>query len=198
MRILSKKSSLLSSAFLFVAVATLPTNEVAAAVQCSGNSFTGSVSRSDLTGADGVGSDRTVSLVNQQSGALVNQAIDLNIQSDISSLGTGQVTAESADWVWRLEAENKDKIRGDIVADYQFNSVGGAGKVCSSVNSCLDILNVRTNVTYERRKNGRVTLAEGRVVLTLDASQASEAGSYRANVTVSLHQNSTANPSLCQ
>lgn len=193
---LQKKPGLLCSAF-FVVFLGLASEQSEAAVSCSGNQFVDSVSRAEVSGISGGGPQKAFGISGTQSGTLANQTVDLNIIVDVNAISSGQVTAESADWVWRLSAQNKDKLTGTIVADYQFDSIGGPDKICSSSNSCLDVLNVQTNVRYQRRPNGRITFAEGTVILTLDLSQAVEAGSYSANLTTSLHHNNTTNPSLC-
>ncbi|GAA4358523.1 hypothetical protein [Kangiella marina] len=196
MNSLRKKPSLLRSAFFVLAIGfLLPQAE--GAISCAGNQFADSVSRAEVSGVNGGGPEQSSALSATQNNTLINQRVDLNISFDINAMSSGLVVAESADWVWQLSAENKDKLKGSIVADYQFNSMGGPDKICSSSNSCLDILNVQTNVAHTRRKNGRVIFAEGRVILTLDLSQAIDAGAYKADVTISLHHNSTANPSLC-
>ena len=194
---LQKKPSLMCSAFLTVLIVWPFAHSAEAAIQCDGNNFFDSVTRAEVSGIEGAGADNTYDSFGTQTGSLVNQQIDLNITIDINAISAGQVTAESVDWVWQLTAENRDKLTGNIVADYQFNSVGGPGKICSTASSCMDILNVQSNIDYNRRPNGRITLAEGYVVLTLDLANVTQSGNYQADLTLSLHQNNISNPSLC-
>ena len=194
MSALQKKSSLLSSAF-FVLCLSIFSVETEAKIRCKSKDFSDNITRSQITGS---GSSSTAYGFNaQQRKAISAQKVNLNIQLDISSLAKVQVTAESTDWVWELKAGGNDGLRGDIIAQYKIASVSGPMKICSSASSCIEVLRIDTNVTYKRNGKGVITRATGRIQLTLDLSQANEAGSYQGDMNMTLHEDSTTNPSLC-
>ena len=193
---LRKKPGLMCSAF-FVGMIFIASQQASAKVRCKANDFSDTVTRSEVSGIAGGASDNSFALNSVERGVIVASKVDLDIQFDVDSVASGTVIAESVDWVWEMKATKKDDLRGAIVGDYQFNSVNGPMKICSSSNSCMDVVNVDTNVSYKRNGQGYITRARGYVVLTLDLSSASESGDYQANLTVTLHENNTSNPSLC-
>ncbi|GAA0205294.1 hypothetical protein GCM10009123_10970 [Kangiella japonica] len=194
MDVLRKKSSLLSSAF-FVLCLSIFSLKAEAKIRCKSKDFTDDITRSQITGS---GSSSTAyGFNNLQRKAISAQKVNLNIQLDISSLAKVQVTAESNDWIWELKAGGKDGLRGDIIAKYKIESASGPMKICSSSSSCIEVVRLDTDVTYKRNGKGVITRANGRIQLTLDLSQANEAGSYQGDMTVTLHEDSTTNPALC-
>lgn len=193
MMIKLKKPGLQCSVF-FIGLSTLLLGfEAKGDVTCEGMTFSGSISRSDMAG---ISSDEEGFPEITKSGTIINQKVDLNIQADLAALANGTVTAESVDWVWHLTASKKHKsqLEDNIVANYQFSSLGGADTICSSSGSCLDILNVVTNISYAN--SGKYLDAWGSITLTLGINGASEAGNYQADLSITLHDSMT-NESLC-
>lgn len=192
MNIRNNKPSLLCSAFLTVATVFFLVEPSEAKVNCYGMSFSDTVTRSDITGS--AGSDQSSPLNATKAGSLVSGVVDLNISIDIAGLVNNQVTVESADWVWYVEANPSDGLSGNITADYQFLSAGGSNKICSdsNVNSCMTVVAVEAIAEIERRKTtgrhrGNILQSSAGVRLTLDLSGLETSGNYSAQVLIDLY-----------
>ncbi|WP_068988837.1 hypothetical protein [Kangiella sediminilitoris] len=164
-----------------------------AKINCYGQSFSDSVTRSDITGSSA--SDQSTSLTGRKVGSLVNGAIDLNIALDLESLINTQVTVESADWVWFVDATPSERLNGNITAEYSFLSVAGSNnQICSdvNVNSCMTVVAVEPIAEFETRKTqganrGSILQRSEGVRLTLDLSRIQNAGNYSAQVLIDLY-----------
>ena len=191
MTYLSKKPSLLCSAFAFLILTFAFSLE--AAVDCSAQGFNYQLTRSEIANTGSNATEQT-KLVGSKVGMLVNQQVDLNIQVDVNALADGVVTVISDDIVWRVLAENKDKVRGYILANYQFQGVSpNDNKICSSPMSCIDITSITpVNQFVDRQGNNdakpnkSIIEASESLQLTLDLSGARDSGAYSAIMTVTL------------
>ncbi|WP_223668725.1 hypothetical protein [Kangiella shandongensis] len=193
MNIRNNKPNLLCSAFLSIATVFFLVEPSEAKISCYGMNFSDTVTRSDITGS--AGSDQSSPLSAAKAGSLVSGTVDLNISIDIATLINNQVTIESADWVWYVEANPSDGLSGNITADYQFLSATGSNdQICSdsNVNSCMTVVGVEPIAEVERRKTsgrhrGNILESSAGVRLTLDLSELETSGNYSAQVLIDLY-----------
>lgn len=185
---LSKKSSLLASAFFVLSLGLV--DSAIARVNCYSLDESLEVTRSDVTkDDDGDFSPGAVHIRDSQSRLIINQSVDLDIRADLSRFDHSRLVKES-DFVWEVEVTYFSGYLDYITANYQFNGLSlGDNKICSSPTSCIDVISVE-GVGYYREPEGfwifRRMITKEKVRLILDLSNAKESGFYRGNLEVEL------------
>lgn len=190
MKALSKKSSLMASAFFVLSLGLV--DSASAAVYCESYSQSTSINRQELTGSSNA--QQSVALNGTRSSLIINSEVNLNIGADIPALATGAVT-KTTDWLWRVQFSGE--FSGDyITATYQFNGQTiGDNKICSVTvpNSCISVTNISVENTDRDTFLGFHTSTRESVRYTMDFSNISVGGLYRGNLEVRLFRGANRN-----
>ena len=187
-----KKPNLLYSAFFFLTLLTCHASK-SAVVDCYSIDNQVVINRADVS----IGSDTDD--LGPKSGLIITGTVDLDIASDLPSFGLGVVTKETeTEFVWEVDIRREsffESVDFYVHAEYQFIDQvygQGAGKICSSPTSCIDLVGItpiNTNRDPTRVFFGlivsRVVMSEG-VRVQLDLSNIEDAGNYTGNLQVVL------------
>ncbi|MCW8855722.1 MAG: hypothetical protein OQJ95_00050 [Kangiella sp.] len=204
----AKKPSLSRSAFFVltaVSVLSVLSAETSRAAQqesawCESSRLSIQLRRGDLSGTGNNSNSQSIGINTAKTGQVtIGTPIDLNIAADVNNSFNGIVTADTSDWVWRATSNSGGGFKGFLTADFQFSGLAiGDNKICSSANSCLTVTNIESIVTplEYKRGSGKLLSAEGRIRLTVDVTQATESGNYRANLSVNIYDNWNGNQAL--
>jgi len=204
----AKKPSLSRSAFfvlIAVSVLSVLSAETSRAAQqesawCESSRLSIQLRRGDLSGTGNNSNSQSIGINTAKTGQVtIGTPIDLNIAADVNNSFNGIVTADTSDWVWRATSNSGGGFKGFLTADFQFSGLAiGDNKICSSANSCLTVTNIESIVTplEYKRGSGKLLSAEGRIRLTVDVTQATESGNYRANLSVNIYDNWNGNQAL--
>ena len=204
----AKKPSLSRSAFFVltaVSVLSVLSAETSRAAQqesawCESSRLSIQLRRGDLSGTGNNSNSQSIGINTAKTGQVtIGTPIDLNIAADVNNSFNGIVTADTSDWVWRATSNSGGGFKGFLTADFQFSGLAiGDNKICSSANSCLTVTNIESIVTplEYKRGSGKLLSAEGRIRLTVDVTQATESGNYRANLSVNIYDNWNGNRAL--
>ena len=161
-----------------------------ARVDCYSRDESLAVSRSDVTKRSN-SAEQAFAITGSQSKLIINQTVDLDIGSDLSSFDHSRVT-KSSDFIWQVDVTwEGNSIYDYITAKYQFNGLSvGDNKICSSPTSCIDVVGVnrlntsRQGITFWGWTYGVRTMESIQIVL--DLSNAKDSGVYRGNLQVEL------------
>ena len=208
----AKKPSMSCSAFfvliLYSILSLFSVAEVRAAKQelawCESFPLSIQLRRGDITGSASNSTNQSISISTAKSAQItIGTPIDLNIAADVDNGFNNVVTTDPSGVLWRATSEKRRGFKGNLSAEYVFSGlVYGDNKICSSPDSCLVVTGIDSivqNIETEV-KNNKITVitAEGRVRLTVDASQAIESGSYSANLSISIYDNGKGGSTLVE
>lgn len=188
MSILKKKLSVACPAFFTFGLCLF--SNVEAAVNCYQMDESLNVSRSDIASGDS-GTQKSFAIPGTQSNLIINGQVDLNVESDIGGFVHGVVTKRT-DFVWQVDITFEGNSNDDyITADYQFDGLSaGDNKICSSPNSCIDVVSISTLNSQRQRMAfwGFIYGVRTResIELTLDLSDAKDSGTYTGSLRVEL------------